>query len=83
MGEMGESGDPGVRSVDHGKLLDYGLDTKVADQLEEIFQVGQAKRAAYRTSVFGLIWFWRILGPYLVQGWKKPVFCLDLLDFSI
>ena len=44
MGEMGESGDPIVRSVDHGKLLDYGLDAKVADQLEEIFQVSQAER---------------------------------------
>ena len=28
-----------VRTPDHGKLLDYGLDHKVADRLDEIFQV--------------------------------------------
>ena len=31
--------DPVVRTPDHAKLLDYGLDQKVADRLDEIFQV--------------------------------------------
>lgn len=36
---MGDQGDQlTVRSADHGKLLDYGLDSKVADRLDEIFQ---------------------------------------------
>ena len=31
--------DPVVRTPDHAKLLDYGLDQKVADRLDQIFQV--------------------------------------------
>jgi len=35
--------EPTVRSADHGKLLDYGLDSKVADRLDEIFQTGKLR----------------------------------------
>ena len=34
-----DSVEPVVRSEDHAKLLDYGLDHKVADRLDEIFSV--------------------------------------------
>jgi len=39
--KMSDRGDTVVRSADHGKLLDYGLDSKVADRLDEIFQTGK------------------------------------------
>jgi len=40
-GRMEAIEDPVVRTPDHAKLLDYGLDQKVADRLDQIFQTGK------------------------------------------
>jgi heterogeneous nuclear ribonucleoprotein R len=41
---MGDTS-PVPRSEDHAKLLDYGLDSKVADRLDSIFETGKLSHA--------------------------------------